>query len=213
VRIVNKFALSVEQSVKAQFARLFTQSDWQLFKRMAEFYLRGATSLRTHDLDAPEGSELLARNSQKRLHIGVAMELLIKAIYLRRGYQINKLIGDRNSRRPEFPYTFQEVEKVPLKVGDTFTLGPLIQSLHKVAPLPSSSAIQRGLKIAMVFRNKEGHAVYERHTFVASNYRDIEACLVAIYAEEFKQVLRVRFSMEEDEKDEWQVDDTTFKQD
>jgi hypothetical protein len=199
-------APSLEQAIKAQFARLFTQSDWALFKQMGEFYLRSAVALKIADIDAPSGWELLARNSQKRLHIGVGVELLVKSFYLRRGYQVNKLVDERAANAPRRPYTFDEVANVALQVGDSFTLGPLLDTLHRVGgQLPSVELIRRGFRIAMVFRNKEGHAIYPRHNFDPNNYRDIEIALMALYDEAFNEELRVRFSMETDEEALWKI--------
>ncbi|SRR5260221_641991 len=197
--------LSLEQTVKAQFARLFTQTDWALFKQMAEFYLQSAVALKIADINAPPGLGLLARNSQKRLHIGVGVELLVKAFYLRRGYQINK-VDDRVADVPPIPYRFDDVANTPLREGDSFTLGPLLDNMHKVhPPLAKIDLIRTGFRIAMVFRNKEGHAAYPRHIFDPGNYRDIERALSAIYADEFNEDLSVTFSMEADEEPRWEI--------
>jgi hypothetical protein len=198
-------ALSIEQIIKAQFARLFSRDDWALFKEMGEFYVRSAVTLKIADIDAPSGLELLARNSQKRLHVGVGIELLVKSFYLQRGYQINKLVDEHAADAPRRPYTFDQVANLPLRVGDSFTLGQLLETLHKVGEaLPSLEQIRRGFRIAMVFRNKEGHAVYPRHNFDANNYGDIGSALVALYSEAFNEDLRVKFSMQADEEALWQ---------
>jgi hypothetical protein len=42
--------LSLEQTVKKQFAREFHASDWRLFKSMAEFYFQRAVFLKKRDV-------------------------------------------------------------------------------------------------------------------------------------------------------------------
>lgn len=74
----------IERSVKSQFAQVFTVADWPLFKKMAESNLHEATSLLKADMPIESSLKLLARNSRKRLLIGVGVELLLKAIYLKR---------------------------------------------------------------------------------------------------------------------------------
>ena len=82
--------LSMEQSVKAQFEKLFDVTDWWLFKTMAELNLKQAAELKKKDMPVPEPYQLVARNSGKRLLIGVGVELLLKSVCLKHGYLINK---------------------------------------------------------------------------------------------------------------------------
>jgi hypothetical protein len=171
---------------------------------MAEFYFESAVFLRTADITAPENIALLARNSQKRLHIGVGTELLLKAIYLRSGYQLNKLADDQ-ANTPKFPYRFEQLKGFKLREDKTFSLGELIDNLPKVLPMKEISAAMRGLRIAKVFRNKEGHVVYPSHEFDSSNYRDIETSWTRLYANVFNERLDVRVSLEPNEQPVWQL--------
>jgi hypothetical protein len=94
----------VEQVTKATFARIFVMADWHLFKAMAQFHLSRATSLRTADVAyVPQPWRLLARNAQKRLAVGIGTELLLKALYLKHGFVINKLRQRHSVLR--FPFT------------------------------------------------------------------------------------------------------------
>ncbi len=43
------------------------------------------------------------------------------------------------------------------------------------------------------------------HTFQASNYRDIETSLVALYAEAFDQTLHIKFSFAKGEIGFWKI--------
>jgi hypothetical protein len=84
-------------------------------------------------------------------------------------------------------------------------LDDLIQKLSSVPTVGSLGADEKGLKIAKVFRNKEGHGVVAEHAFDSSNYRDIEAALVALYSRGFNLTLQVRFSLKPGEKGLWRV--------
>src|ERR1700678_3314546 len=98
--------MSIEQDTKKQFAIVFDTSDWEQFKSIAESYLRQAACLRKKHLRGVPRGRLLARNSQKRLFVGVAVELLLKSVYLLNGYRINELT-DRNANL-QWPYTAQQ---------------------------------------------------------------------------------------------------------
>ena len=88
-------APSVEQSVKAQYATVFCGTDWPRFKRMADALLREAAFIKTSDMRFTTSEKLLARNSRKRLLIGVGTELLLKAIYL-----MSKQLGWQEAAEP-----------------------------------------------------------------------------------------------------------------
>lgn len=195
---------SVEGEVKQQFARLFVRQDWTLFKRMAEFYLQRAVFLRTGDIKIREDLKLLARNCQKRLFIGIGVELLLKAIYLKGGFSINQ-VEKGQAGTPAFPFTFAQVADFRQALDKTYTLNDLIEKLSRVPSVGSLSGISRGLKIAKVFRNKEGHAVFPKQKFDASNYRNVEAALVALYPRAFGETLKVRFSFAQGEEGAWKI--------
>ena len=66
--------------------------------------------------------------------------------------------------------------------------------------LQNVAIVLKGLNIAKVFRNKEGHSVTPVHLFDPSNYRDVEACLNEIYKQVFGETLAVRFPVSPREK-------------
>lgn len=196
--------VTIEQVTKAAFAREFVESDWRLFKAMAEFHLDRATSLRMADVaHVPQKWRLLARNAQKRLFIGIGVELLLKALYLKHGFAINKL--PQKHPTVKFPFTPAQAAGVALAADDTYMLSELIDKLSKVPALSNLGPLDRGLRIAKVFRNKEGHVVLPAHQFNPQDYRDIEQSLVAIYSSGFGETLRVRFSVGMGEKAIWKV--------
>jgi hypothetical protein len=193
---------SIEQSVKSQFERVFAASDWSLVKKLAESNLSEAAKLRKADMPIENSLKLLARNSRKRLLIGVGVELLLKAIYLKQGYMINKPPKDSPLK---FPFSAQDAAGVQLAKDQTFLLNDLIEKLHKVVKLKDKDLTLKGLKIAKVFRNKEGHGVTSTHIFDASNYTDIASSLSALYRDAFGENLSVRFSLAPNESAVWRV--------
>jgi hypothetical protein len=195
------------QSVKSQFEKVFSTSDWKLFKEMAEASLSEAAFLKKSDFTRlPDHRKLLARNSRKRLLIGVGTELLLKAIYLKGGYCINKP-RDPSTCTLKFPFTSVAAAGEPLNGTETFMLGQLIDNLKKIVKLQNQqqSVVIDGLRIAMVFRNKEGHVVTSQHKFVPESFRAIEKALCALYERAFCERLTVRFSLEAKEKAAWKT--------
>jgi hypothetical protein len=196
-------AMDVERSVKAQYAKAFASTDWKLFKWAADSLFREAAFVKTRDMRFVLTSRLLARNSRKRLLIGVATEFLLKAVYLKKGYGINKL--RQGAAALQFPYSIPVADGASIDEADTFQLGKLIDHLPTVLNLAQKDVVLKGLRIAKVFRNKEGHVVTDSHSFDASNYRDIEATLRSLYRQTFDQVLTVRFSLAPKEVPRWRI--------
>jgi hypothetical protein len=194
---------SVEQSVKAQFAKVFQSADWKLFKRTADALFREAAFIKTRDMRFATTDRLLARNARKRLLIGVGAELLLKAIFLKEGFSINRTRSDAVALK--FPFRLDEADAASLDKTKTYTLGNLIDQLPKVIPLNNRAAVLNGLRIAMVFRNKEGHIVAASHKFDAGNYTEVGTALVALYAQAFREILTVRFSLKPREKAVWRA--------
>jgi hypothetical protein len=195
---------SVEQLAKANFARVFVHKDWRLFKTIAEFHLENAARLRKSDMKhVPIRHRLLARNSQKRLSIGVGTELLLKALYLKHGFVINKPETKGGGLR--FPFTVVQAANIALAPASTYMLNDLIQGLSKVGAIGKLGPLDRGLKIAKVFRNKEGHVVLNAHIFNPQDYREIEQSLVQLYLRGFDETLRVRFAFAKKDRAIWRV--------
>lgn len=194
---------NIEQSVKSQFAKVFTVADWPLFKKMAEANLREAATLLKADMPIADSLKLLARNSRKRLLIGVGVELLLKAIYLKHGYAINKPLTDRSLK---FPFLAKDTNGAQLSKDKTAMINDLIENLHiVVVSLQNKNSTLKGLRIAKVFRNKEGHGVTSTHEFDPTNYTDIASSLIDLYRDAFGEKLSVRFSLTPDEPAVWRV--------
>ena len=78
--------MSKASEVEQQFERQFACTDWKLFKHMADANLSEAAQLKKKDMRRSAVSSLLARNVRKRLLIGIGVELLLKAAFLKAGY-------------------------------------------------------------------------------------------------------------------------------
>jgi len=191
---------TIETEIKQQYAKHFIKNDWSLFKSTAEYYLETASKILKKDIKyGSESLKLLHRNIQKRLYIGIACELLLKAFYLKNGYCINRI---KNKKKPNgtFPFKLNTIDISDFNKNDTITLHMLIEGAHKVCDLGENiEIIIKGLKIAKTFRNKEGHVVVLWHNYEPQNYRDIEQCLTAFYKIAFSQKLNIQFSVGNDE--------------
>jgi hypothetical protein len=122
---------TTEQSINAEYAKIFVASDWHLFKRMAEAQFREAAFLKKKDMHINQVLKLLARNSRKRLLIGIGTELLLKAVYLRNGYCINE---PESKGSIAFPFTQEDASRAAtsLVAAKTVMLGEMIDhsTLH-----------------------------------------------------------------------------------
>jgi hypothetical protein len=121
---------SVEQSVKAQYAKRFDRDDWPLFKETEEALLREAAYIKTADMVFSRRRKLLARNSRKRLLIGIGVELLLKAVYLKNGYCINKRKDNKSAKG--FPFTLEHAATIPMDDAGSYSLGPLVAQIASV---------------------------------------------------------------------------------
>lgn len=196
--------MDIENIIKKQFSKIFTKSDWYSFKVIAEYYFRTAASVRTQDIKIDTPYKLWVRNIQKRLFLGIAYELLLKAIYLKEGFYINlPLKNSKFSEKP--PFKFSKYLKDKFNPNDTYKLNFLIDNLKKVIPILNNQSTIQGLKIAKVFRNKEGHIVTLTHEFDQSNYIKIEDSIKNIYKEAFNQNLEYQISFKKNQKAKFEI--------
>ncbi len=195
--------ISVERSVKEQYAKFFEQDDWIKLKLVAELYLETAAKLQTKHL-LTKNLKLLYRNIQKRLFLGISCELLLKSYFLRKGYCINKP-KYRRQIQGKFPFKIADIDRNDFEVADTFTLSKLIDGLKTVNHFNNHQTILKGLKIAKVFRNKEGHVAEFWHEFDHQNYKDIAESLRMLYKEGFNERLSLCISVARNEKAEFLV--------
>jgi hypothetical protein len=190
--------MSIEQEIKSQYAKVLRKEDSETFKHIASYYFETAAKLKKKDINIEKGLKLLARNIQKRLFIGVGAELLLKALYLDNGFCVNKSINKRYNR----PVNFEEIKPEDINEKDTFTIVQLIDSLGDLDIFSKKdlSTVKKGLNIAKVFRNKEGHVAVKTHAYDSQNFSDIESSVIAVYKFGFKEELEFRISMESKEE-------------
>lgn len=197
---------SIENEIKEQYAKFFIEEDWIIFKNSAEYYLETAARILIKDiLYGSEKLKLLRRNIQKRLFTGIACELILKAFFLKNGYCINK-VKDNITLNGRFPFKLNEINKKDFKADDTVTFNKLMEALFCIKDFRShKKIINKGLRIAKVFRNKEGHVVVIWHSYDPQNYRDIENSLIEFYKIAFGETLKLHFSVGENEKAEFEI--------
>lgn len=181
---------NIEPKIKKQYKKFFQRTDWVAFKQMAEHYLRVSAYLKKRDIKYTP-HQLWMRNVQKRLFIGVGCELLLKAHYLRQGYGINVPEEGRWHL-----YQVQNVDPKDFREDRTFSMNFLIDQLKNGPKVGKMEVIERGLRIAKVFRNKEGHVTTYRHEYDAESYTRIEESLIAFYDEAFDEHLDFQISFE-----------------
>lgn len=194
-----KDIVSLEQEIKSQFSKLFKETDWKPFKKSADYYFQLASILKKEDIETEKTNKLWIRNVRKRLYLGIATELLIKAVYLKKGYNINTAKRRRPKISLPFPEFITNLNETDLDETNTYTLGKIIDDFDKIEP-SINAKIKRGLNICKVFRNKEGHVSVSKQSFDPKNYSDIEFSIIEIYKICFDEKLIFQISMEPNEK-------------
>ena len=191
---------SIERSIKDQYAKFFEKSDWNIFKKSADYYFETAAKILKKDIQyGEEYLKLLRRNVTKRLFIGIGCELLLKAIYLKNGFCINNL--KQGKKLPnQYPNKIADIDPNDFRDDDTLSLNQLIRKLFDIEDYgQEKDLIEKGLKISKVFRNKEGHVIVLWHNFNPQNYRDVETSLIGIYRNSFNEDLQLTFSVADGE--------------
>jgi hypothetical protein len=193
--------MSIEQDIKKQYEIFFEKQDYIKFKMAADYYFENAAKILKKDITYSANSlKLLRRNTLKRLYIGIGCELLLKAIFLKNDYCINE-----KKSQPKFngilPYKISDIhDRNNFKKDTTIKFNDLIQKLFHLNDYKDKrDLVERGLIIAKVFRNKEGHTIVYWHEFDIQNYRDIEKSLVEIYKTSFNENLELTFALSKED--------------
>ncbi|MEJ6497074.1 hypothetical protein [Pseudoalteromonas lipolytica] len=185
--------MDIVNQVKEQYARILQVDDWGHLLEVASFHFKNAAKLKKKDVNHPS-HKLLIRNSLKRLHLGIGMELLLKAAFLKNGICVNKLINLQQGQINAPQHQFDSLNANQINPKDTFTLGALISKINIILGDIDASIVE-GMKIAMTFRNKEGHISFPKHEFDESNYQAIEASVTYIYENLFDLKVHFKISM------------------
>ncbi len=72
---------------------------------------------------------------------------------------------------------------------NAYQLNDLVQHCRKLGKFEQTEIVEKGLRVAKVFRNKERHGVTSTHAFDPTNYRDLEACLTEFYGVVFAETI------------------------
>ncbi|MCO1335940.1 hypothetical protein MO867_16525 [Microbulbifer sp. OS29] len=186
----------VVNEVKAQFARVLKPSDSEHLLEVADYHFEEAAKLKKRDIRFAR-KKLLIRNSMKRLHIGIGVELALKAAFLRKGVCVNKFSTNPPPQGLENNpiHQFDVLDLSQITPNNTFTMGALINKYAQVMKVAVNQEFTDGLMIAMTFRNKEGHSSFLNHEFEPNNYRLIENSVKRVYREVFNQELELLISM------------------
>lgn len=189
--------MTTEQRIKSQFSKIFKPSDSVPFKHIADYYFRVAATIKKKNIEAPEEYKLWFRNVQKRLYIGIATEMLLKAIFLKNDFNINKA----KKKTISFPEKIQNLNESDLTPTDTYTLGQLVGALEKVISKDNNyEKIIEGLNICKVFRNKEGHVAVHWHKFEIEDFQKIEYSIKRLYEIGFSEIIEFEISMTKKQK-------------
>mgnify|MGYP005848558381 CR=1 FL=1 len=212
---------SIESKIQNEYKKMFSQNDWKIFKVGANFYLKNAAFLKKNDIkgdknvfqfpikNSKKNKQLLFRNIQKRLSIGIGCELLIKSYYLKSGFYINKPIDIKKNRGAAF--LFSELIEDDINSTLTFTFKMLIDGLSKLERKLQGVSVKRikeidnALIIARVFRNKEAHSITNTHIYNESDYKKIETGVVEMYSIWFGEELDYKISFEKGEDKKFEI--------
>ncbi|MDF1644382.1 MAG: hypothetical protein P1U80_09380 [Pseudomonadales bacterium] len=197
---------SVESGINEQYEKFFQSDDWTTFKYAADYYLKNAALILKKDINYCDDSlKLMFRNIQKRLYIGIACEFLLKSIFLKLGYVTNKP-QSREIPEGSYPYLFSSIDPKDFSMSNTLTFNELLQKLCQIGDFENSRAtIEKGLKIAKVFRNKEGHVVSVAHEYDSQNYRDVEEGLKLLYEAVFAEKIEIFIAFGKNETGKFEI--------
>tara|TARA_B100002051_G_scaffold272974_1_gene310777 strand:+ start:990 stop:1613 length:624 start_codon:yes stop_codon:yes gene_type:complete len=193
--------MTTEQRIKNQYSKVFSLDDYIPFKQAADYYFNFAATIKKRDIPASDNLKLWFRNIQKRLYIGIGTELLLKALYLKNNYNINRPKQNKKDLKIKFPEKIPNLNSLDLNPNDTYTLSQLINKLDVVIPKRSEyDEIIDGLNICKVFRNKEGHIAVHYHDFIKDDFRKIEYSIKKIYQTGFNENLEFKISFSKTDK-------------
>ena len=156
------------------FYRKYNQDDYLTFKLRADKFFNFCRELKLTFIEIPRRDntfpEIFNRQIKARLFLGVGCELLLKSIYLKKGYIINSINKDKRKEFKKFiqkknisePYKIKEIPKRFIDSKNTFFMNYLLKHLHTIFQLKNNKRfityIKKGFEVARVWRNKEAHS-------------------------------------------------------
>jgi len=198
--------MSIEEEIKSQYSKVYQNTDWKAFKVMADYYLSLSAKLMKKDIEISIDYKLMCRNIQKRLYIGIGVELLLKGLFLKNNYCINKMKKGKTPN-PNKPIEFKSISnQSDLNPNETYTLNKIIENIDEIIDRENKDIFLKGLKIAKVFRNKEGHIAVFNHSYKTQNYTDIENSIIVIYNLGFSETLNYKIAFSKGEKGKFKIE-------
>ncbi|MFA6072778.1 MAG: hypothetical protein WC758_01565 [Candidatus Woesearchaeota archaeon] len=136
----------------------YKKNDHIKFLKMSQYFF----SRFKHPLDLTEWNK---HDYLNRVYLGLGFEFLLKAIYLKKGYVINKinlnLLKKEEINKPTIPVKSSKMRKKYL-CSEVHELGYFIDTLEKITPTNVNSlkfeyGVKSGLKIVQKWRNSDIH--------------------------------------------------------
>lgn len=180
---------TTESLVKRQYVKIARKKDWKLYKEAADYYLKTASYVMEKNILADK--KLLFRNITKRLYLGIGSELLLKSLYLKKGYHLN--LPNSNSGIRSRINLRNKLKDFQLNKSEQTNFASLIDFIHNLI-LNDYDLIKKGLNISKVFRNKEAHSIFMWHSKGRASYDHIEMALVLVYLHGFNENLEIKIS-------------------
>lgn len=163
---------------------LFKQEDWREVKKSGEKFLKYAYKYKPKIINLSnrsEREEKFFRELLYRILMGIGCELIVKAVYLKEGYIINRY----KIKKSRFPAKLGSMPDKKLNPFITFDINILISCFHtffpKIDKMLYNRWISKGLQIARIWRNKDIHNGGRYHMETGMDVFDIETSLIAIY--------------------------------
>ncbi|MDD4878431.1 MAG: hypothetical protein PHO02_05350 [Candidatus Nanoarchaeia archaeon] len=184
--------------------------DYLPLKKSGEEFLREAYALRKgglfnefklwkqHVQKGGSFNDFILQEIKYRLFLGVAVELIVKAAFLKQGYIINSYKNLKQSWYSGLvnlfvsknkPLKFEEVVHSRLITQHTQDISYFIDHINFIFPnltkKECNTYIRKGLEIARIWRNKEIHLASGSHSELIGEDEDIKTAIHYIYQEIF----------------------------
>lgn len=152
------------ESVERLYCKVYGKEDYKLFKKNAEkffsLFREYSSTNKTTSLTKKGLKKFIRDELISRIFLGIGCELLVKSVYLKKGYLINRVLNKPENK--VFPYRMKVITIENIDSGNTEFFRKLNSNLHKLMPKrvklhDYNRLIKKGLEIARIWRNKDTH--------------------------------------------------------
>ncbi|MDO8511421.1 MAG: hypothetical protein Q7S55_04620 [Nanoarchaeota archaeon] len=187
------------EDLKERFSKVYLQKDYPLFKKNADRFLDFFRALQSKDvIDLDKNFDGYINDGLKsRVFLGIAVELILKAAYLKNGYLINSVKDKKEDNFPKGiskPYKINEVPDKNIKLKNTVSLSYLLDNLHlffkEIDYKEYITYVKKGIEIAKIWRDKEMHVGGGYHLENGNDIIDVGRSLFNIYKIIFNEDLK-----------------------